>query len=110
MDLKTYQKWTKENSFYPHEGQKDVQEIMYLAMAMNAEAGELSNHVKKLFRDGDNAERRDLIKGEIGDVLWYAARLAECLGANLEDIFKENYDKIEDRKARGVLKGDGDKR
>lgn len=110
MDLKAYQQWTKDNSSYPHEGKKDLEELMYLGMSLNGEAGELSNHLKKLFRDGDNAERRNLIRAEIGDVLWYAARLAEALDANLEDIFAENHAKIEDRKSRGVIQGDGDKR
>lgn len=47
---------------------------------------------------------------EIGDVLWYAANLASELGYDLNSIANSNVDKLNDRKARGVLGGSGDNR
>ena len=55
-------------------------------------------------------ETRLAIKGEIGDVLWYASQLASELGLLLEDIAEYNLEKLFSRKNRGVLKGDGDNR
>ena len=50
------------------------------------------------------------MSSEIGDVLWYAARLADELGLDLGQIAQENMDKLLDRKSRGVIGGSGDNR
>lgn len=50
------------------------------------------------------------MSSEIGDVLWYAARLADELGLSLSQIAEDNMDKLLDRKARGVISGSGDNR
>ena len=41
---------------------------------------------------------------------WYLAVLAEELGSNLGKIMEDNLNKLEDRRARGVLGGSGDNR
>jgi NTP pyrophosphatase (non-canonical NTP hydrolase) len=46
----------------------------------------------------------------LGDVLWYLAVLAHDLDISLDDIAKYNLDKLQSRKQRGMLKGDGDVR
>jgi len=50
------------------------------------------------------------MSSEIGDVLWYCARLADELGLSLSQIAEENMEKLLDRKARGVIGGSGDNR
>jgi len=47
---------------------------------------------------------------ELGDVLWYIARLAAELGASLDDVARLNLDKLADRATRGVIGGSGDHR
>jgi NTP pyrophosphatase (non-canonical NTP hydrolase) len=47
---------------------------------------------------------------ELGDVLWYVAQLASELGLELEDIARENLEKLSSRQRRGVLSGSGDER
>ena len=47
---------------------------------------------------------------ELGDVLWYAATLAADLGLDLSEVARRNMDKLNDRRARQALHGDGDKR
>lgn len=71
--------------------------------------------IKKWLRgdDGDGVmseERRDLLKGELGDVLWYLSVLASDLDLSLQDIAESNINKLQERKNKGTLKGDGDKR
>ena len=47
---------------------------------------------------------------EIGDVLWYCARLASELDLSLSQIAEDNMKKLLDRKERGVIGGSGDNR
>ena len=42
--------------------------------------------------------------------MWYCAVLAQELEMNLGHIMEKNLEKLADRKARGVISGDGDKR
>ena len=50
------------------------------------------------------------IRAELGDVLWYLARMFDHYELRLVEILHENFLKLTDRKNRGVIKGDGDKR
>ena len=85
--------------------------VQYLALGLTGEAGEVANKVKKLIRDGgDTPDKLKEIGKELGDVCWYLAVLAEELGSNLGKIMEDNLDKLEDRRARGVLGGSGDNR
>ena len=73
-----------------------------------SEAGEVAGKVKKLIRDGglDSVA----IMHEVGDVLWYAARMCDALGFELEDVMQINYVKLTKRKDNGTIQGNGDNR
>ncbi len=110
MNFEEYQNKAKETALYP-----DKYRVVYPALGLGNEAGEVMGKIKKWLRgdDGDgpmSKERIELLEGELGDVLWYLAVLASDLGLSLEDVAKSNLDKLQSRKDRGVLKGDGDKR
>ena len=80
---------------------------MYPALGLCGEAGEVANKVKKIIRD----KKIDVdIGGEIGDVLWYCAMLADYFDANLGKIMEDNINKLQSRKSRGTLGGSGDNR
>ena len=80
----------------------------YMALGIGNEAGEVQGKIKKRLR-GDKVYSDDIAK-EIGDVLWYCAGLATVLGYDLDEIAQQNIDKLESRKVRGKLQGDGDSR
>ena len=88
--------------------------LEYLALGLTSEAGEVAGKVKKLIRDGEDAEGFELkkiaIASEIGDVLWYCAMMAKEVGVPLNDIMKDNLKKLHGRKVRGTLHGSGDNR
>ena len=87
---------------------KTEHQVLYPALGLAAEAGEVANKVKKILRDGKFD--RDGIADEIGDCLWYIAALCRDLNVNMGEVAKNNLDKLQDRKNRGTLQGSGDKR
>jgi NTP pyrophosphatase (non-canonical NTP hydrolase) len=103
MHLSEYQARARQTSINPPN-----YPIIYPALGLAGEAGEVANKVKKLLRDG--ALDKAAIANELGDVLWYLAALATDLGLDLETIAEQNLARLADRKARGALHGSGDDR
>ena len=64
-----------------------------------------------MIRDGKTLKecRADLVK-ELGDVLWYVANVAHELNITLEEVASRNIEKLQSRKKRDKLHGDGDDR
>lgn len=91
----------------------EFKDLLHWVLGMNGEAGEVAEKVKKIIRDKDgeisDEDKQELAK-EIGDVLWYLAVFAEHLNADLEDIARQNLEKLQSRQKRGVLGGSGDNR
>lgn len=87
--------------------------IIYPALGLSNEAGEVLGKIKKVLRDKNGeftTEECEKIGAEIGDTLWYIAALANDLGLKLEDIAQNNLTKLADRHSRGKIQGDGDNR
>lgn len=109
--LNNYQQLAKNTAIYPNAGTGDDSAITYTILGLVGEAGELANKWKKQLRGDKN--REDIIgglRGELGDVLWYVAMLADELGMTLDHVAQTNLDKLSDRKERDQLKGSGDER
>lgn len=108
MTLNEYQQKALETAIYS----KDYA-VIYPALGMCGEAGEVADKVKKIIRDNNqefSPEKKIEIAKEIGDVLWYCATLAKDLGFTLEEIGEMNYEKLHSRQLRGKLGGNGDNR
>lgn len=106
-----YQTQALTTAFYP--GRGTLAGLNYTTLGLSGEAGEIPNKVKKIFRDDNGVltqERKEAIRAELGDVLWYAALLAEELNEDLSDIADENLLKLSGRQERGTLTGSGDNR
>lgn len=109
MHFSEYQKESRKTAQYPSAGSNYV----YPTLGLAGEAGEVAEKIKKVIRDDGGevfSEKKKEIKKELGDVLWYVAQIASELGLSLEDIAKENLEKLFSRKERGVLHGSGDDR
>jgi len=109
MNINEYKEKIREFAIYPAARSGTLQELMYLGLGLG-EAGEIQGKIKKLFRDGDTIDKRIALRKEIGDTLWYLTRLCDVLNFDPEDVMQENYNKLMDRKERGVLRGTGDDR
>lgn len=103
MDFSSYQKRAKSTAIYP-----EAYKLVYPALGLAGEAGEVAEKIKKSIRDG-NLDVEGL-KKELGDVLWYIAAIANDIEFDLNEIAQMNLDKLESRKNRGVLGGSGDNR
>jgi NTP pyrophosphatase (non-canonical NTP hydrolase) len=82
------------------------------ALGLGGEAGEVQELIKKQFR-GDHkpdTEFRENLVGELGDVMWYVAALAEHYEVPMEAIFTKNVTKLERRKSNDTIKGSGSNR
>lgn len=78
-------------------------------LGLVGEAGEVAEKIKKQIRDETKVSPSDIAR-EIGDVMFYATALSRVYGYTLHDILKMNIEKLESRKARNTIKGNGDHR
>ena len=104
-----YQEEAGATAIYPDRGHN----IYYVCLGLAGESGEICEKVKKIMRDDDGEitdEKKELLKKELGDCLWYISQIAFEIGVSMEDIAEENIKKLSSRKERNVLKGSGDNR
>jgi len=108
MNMSDYQTQASKTAIY-----NDSDAIIYPALGLLSEAGEVAGKVKKVLRDKNgmfDPEEREKIADEVGDVLWYMARLCSDLGIGMEVVAQRNLNKLNSRMARGVIGGSGDNR
>ena len=91
-----YQKLSMR-SFQPNP-HLDVQQSKAIlgAIGLAGEVGECTEPVKKWFFHGKRTAEdvKSELYEELGDVLWYAAFLADAFGLSLSDIAKNNVEKL----------------
>lgn len=108
MTFKEYQDKAAETAIYG-----DRNAIIYPALGLASEAGEVLGKIKKVLRDnnGEFTEGLNKVIGmEISDCLWYIAALCKDLNLSMDDIAQDNLDKLNSRMERGVIGGSGDNR
>lgn len=93
---------------------RDDMGLLYAALALNGEAGEVAEKVKRIVR-GDYEgmsidEVRTKVQRELGDVLYCVCMVCAELGLELNDVMLSSVRKFESRLRRGVLQGEGDER
>jgi len=109
MDLSKYQKEARKSALYRKLGE----DFIYPTLGLAGEAGEVVENVKKFVRDDRRKltkSRRESLKTEMGDLLWYLANLAAEFKIDLNDIAENNLKKLASRRKRGKIQGDGDNR
>lgn len=104
MDFTEYQIFTRTTAVYPLQ---EAQE--YLVYGLVSEVGELTALLKREIRDRELVDNIALQK-ELGDILWYLARLADECDIAFASVARCNVDKLTRRKNLGMLQGKGDHR
>lgn len=110
MTFEEYQNKAKITALYPNHGNG---EFIYPTLGLVGEAGEVAEKVKKIIRDDGgkvSLAKKEEIKKELGDVLWYLSQLATEFGLSLEEVASGNIEKLYSRLERNKLHGDGDNR
>lgn len=98
----------------------------YMFLNLVGELGEFASKVAKSIRRGELSLDRNyyspVIEGEeldefeaelskeAGDILWQLSGLCVAMGWTLEDVAKENLEKLASRQRRGLIDGNGDNR
>jgi NTP pyrophosphatase (non-canonical NTP hydrolase) len=109
MTFNEYQKEAQKTAIYPNVGNN----LIYPVLGLCGEAGEVAEKVKKIFRDNEgilDESKKQEIKKELGDVLWYIAQISTEMGLFLDDVASLNLEKLKSRQARAILHGNGDNR
>jgi NTP pyrophosphatase (non-canonical NTP hydrolase) len=81
----------------------------YLLLGLVGEVGEFYSPIAKAIRDDTEIED-NLLKKELGDILWFIATISAELGLTLNEIAEANIKKLQSRKLRGTIGGSGNDR
>ena len=93
MNFSEYQEMTRRTA---GEFNSESEELIAWSMGIGGEAGEIVEYVKKVVFHGHKLDTEKLMF-EIGDELYYLARLADLLGFSLEYVANENIEKLRSR-------------
>lgn len=109
MEFSEYQKAALKTAVYPDKGNN----IVYPVLGLAGESGEVAEKVKKIIRNNDgiiDTDRKELLKKELGDVLWYIAAICYETGLDMDEVAQNNIRKLRDRQKRDLIHGNGDNR
>ena len=101
MELNVYQ-WDAMKTRLP------TANAQYAILNLAGEVGELHSLLAKEIRDGKIDQ--DLVKKELGDILWCLAAVVGDFGFTLEDVARANLTKLQKRQKNNTLTGSGDNR
>ena len=109
MDFEEYQKRSRKTAIYPNKGN----DFIYPVLGLVGESGEVAEKIKKVLRDNKGIvddTRKEEIRKELGDVLWYLTQIAIELDISLNEVARSNIEKLESWMERNKLHGNGDNR
>lgn len=95
---------------YPGAGTGDSDARYYTALALAGEAGEVAGKASKVLRDGESSALMEALYAELGDVLWHWLQCCAEWGAQPDQVAEAMFQRLQDRQARGKLRGSGDAR
>jgi NTP pyrophosphatase (non-canonical NTP hydrolase) len=88
---------------HPFTGNEQM--LMWCALGLGGEAGEVLDHLKKGICHQHGIDRLK-IKEELGDLMWYVAGIATLLDISLDAVMSSNIAKLEYRYPNGYNSDD----
>ena len=86
----------------------NINRLATAAVGISAEGGEFMEIVKKMVFQGKpwNADNREHLIIELGDVMWYVAQACIALDVSFDDVIRGNVNKLEKRYPGGSFSVD----
>lgn len=109
MTFEEYQKESRKTALYPNKDNN----FIYPVLGLCGESGEIAEKIKKVIRDESgivSEHKKEEIKKELGDALWYISQIATELGLSLDAVAELNIEKLQSRLERNKISGSGDDR
>ena len=104
MNFYEYQDESRKTWIFDHNN-----DFIRSVLGLCGESGEIAEKVKKDLRGDYKLKPQEMCK-ELGDLLYYIARVADYYKLDLHTIAVENIKKLQSRKERNKIKGNGDNR
>lgn len=83
----------------------DIDCLINGALGLCGEAGEFADILKKHCYQNSSTNPvpldKEHLEKELGDILWYVALIATCLGVSIADLMSMNIDKLKKRYPEG---------
>jgi NTP pyrophosphatase (non-canonical NTP hydrolase) len=83
----------------------NIERLLTSGVGINAEGGEFLEIIKKMVFQGKpyNADNREHLIIELGDIMWYIAQACMALGISIDDVVARNVEKLLKRYPEGVF-------
>ena len=113
--MREYQEAIKKYDIFDEKASDDLNDAAFMSkvLGLAGETGEVCEKFKKILRDKkgvmSDEDRKEITK-ELGDVLWYVTTIGRYMKVGLDEITSANIEKLESRRRRGKLSGNGDNR
>jgi len=101
---KDYKSFIESLNNLDREG-SNINRLTTAAVGISAEGGEFMEIVKKMVFQGKpwNADNREHLIIELGDVLWYVAQACMALDVSFDEVLETNVKKLEKRYPEGTF-------
>ena len=95
---KDYQSFIESLKLLDSQG-SNINRLTTAAVGISAEGGEFMEIVKKMVFQGKpwNADNREHLIIELGDVLWYVMQACKALEVSIDDVVAGNVEKLKKR-------------
>ena len=97
MTIDDYATWTTTIK-RPYGNENEEVDLAYLGLGLAGEAGEVAEVIKKRLRSGE--WNGDHLADELGDVIYYWAKLCLVAGEKPSEVLERSKRKIEGREAK----------
>ena len=83
----------------------NIERLLTAGVGINAEGGEFLEIIKKMIFQGKpwNADNKEHLIIELGDVMWYIAQACKALEISLDDVVARNVTKLLKRYPEGAF-------
>ena len=83
----------------------NIERLLTAGVGINAEGGEFLEIIKKMVFQGKpwNADNREHLIIELGDIMWYVAQATQALEISMEEVLDTNIRKLSKRYPEGTF-------